>query len=184
MLLFIFVIICISLDVFVLMMEKGATSLQVTLKKAFLHGFVFSVITSLLYILGCLFTKLIFTDSFVLFNKVLAIILLDIIAIRIIWKTRNSSPFEEKLDLSFNIKKNIHMAFFTGLDCFLIAIICSYLNSNFYIQSLFVFFITLATVVIGEYTGYYCGASYQKNVRYLSAFIYFIIAFILTGSLV
>lgn len=184
MLLFIFVIMCVSLDVFVLMMEKGATLQTVTLRKAFLHGLIYAVMTSFLYGFGCLFSRFIFSDSFITFNKILAIILLDIIAIRIIWKTREELPFEEKLDTTFNIKKNVYMAFFSGLDCFLVAIVCSYMNSNFFLQSMLVFVITLATVVSGEYVGYYCGASYQKNMRYLSAFIYFIISFVLTGSLV
>ena len=174
---FIILIFNISLDVFVMMMEKGATVLKLESKKVMLHSLIFSVIDTSLFMLGHIISLQLFADNFQRSNRILLTIIFLIIGLKIILETLRKLPFEEKLDMNFTYSVSVKKAFLSGVDCFLIGFGKFYIGFSFFQQSFIVFLLTFLVAFIAMYIGYHQGASYQKGLRYYCGLAYIALAF-------
>ena len=181
---FLILIIDISLDAFVLMMEKGATTLKVDIKTAIKHSVIFAIVESILFILGNFIGRNILDITILSINQYIATLAFMIIGMKILIMTNKKKVFEEKLNNDLNIKESIKTAFIAGIDCFLVGAGCSSLNLSYLMQFLVVFFVTFAVICVALYVGYYKGAAYQKLIGYLCAGSYFFLAIIFMLRLV
>lgn len=178
---FIILVVCISLDAFILMMEKGAVMPTFDYKKALGHSLIFGAIASLMFISGGLIAGLFFNEKLLKLNRLVACIVLVFIGIKIIHQTSKIEPFVEKLDLTYSYRDSVHLAFVTGIDCFLIGLGLHYLHIPYLEQGFVVFVITLAIVFLALRTGYYEGLIMRKKAYYFSAVVYLVVAFLQLG---
>lgn len=181
---FAILILNISLDAFVMMMEKGATILILNLKKGLTHSIIFSVINTCLFILGHLIAAQIFTTQWIQINQAILIIIFLMIGLRIIVRTFRNEPFEEKLDIHFNHLESIKKATLSGIDCLLMGFGCYYIDISIIYQSLVVFIMTFLVVFGALYTGYRQGAAYQRGLHYFCGTVYIVLAVVMILRLV
>lgn len=174
----------ISLDAFIMMMEKGATILKLDLTKAIKNSSFFAIMNTLLFIIGHNVASQIFTDHLKKVNQVLLIMIFLIIGIWMIMNTFQKAPFEEKLDIHFNTLESFKIATLSGIDCLFMGFGCYYINISIVYQYLIVFMMTFIVVFGALYIGYYQGASYQKGLHYLCGSIYIVLAMILILGLI
>lgn len=169
----------ISLDAFIMMMEKGATILKLDIKKALTHSLIFSVVNTCLFLIGHFVASQIFTEQWIEINRALLIIIFLAIGLRILLRTLNKAPFEEKLDIHFNNIESIKKAMLSGIDCLLIGFGCYYIDISIVYQNLIVFFVTFFVVCSALYTGYCQGAAYQKGLYYFCGIVYIVLAMLM-----
>ena len=94
----------------------------------------------------------------------MTVIVFIAIGLKLLLITNKKKKFEEKLNNELNPKKSIKDAFFTGIDCLLVGVGCSYLSVSYFLQFIIVFFVPLIVLYIALYIGYYYGAAYQKMI--------------------
>ena len=112
----VFICLGLSLDSFVLMMNKGATMRKLELKKAMLYSLVYSLAAEILLLIGYLIS-FIFTGFLTSKTKLfIAIILIFTIGVYIFFKSLKREESEERVDDSFNIKECFKLAIFTNID--------------------------------------------------------------------
>lgn len=175
---FYILIIFVSLDAFILMMEKGATTYKINLKNSLYHSALFSLINTSMYFVGAILAVIILKERLIQINRMIAFVIFIFIGTRLLLKAAGKRSFVERLDDQFNMHKTCKIAFFCGIDCFLIGFGAFYLDIDFLVQIVSVFVITLLMVYIALMTGYYQGAAFQKAIYLISAFIYLTLAFI------
>lgn len=173
---FILLIICISLDSFVIMMEKGATSLKIVLKDAFLHSLIFAFIDATLLLIGNCFGQLFYLDRIIRLNQFITFAILILISAEIFSKTYHKKAFVEKLNLHYTYMDSIKKAVISGIDCFLIGLFVSSFHLSFGFQWCTAFFVTFIMVFSAHYIGYHKGAAYQKFIGFLCSAIYLTLA--------
>ena len=178
---FIILIICISLDAFIIMMEKGAVMPAFHIKNALVHSFIFGAIDALMFVSGTSLAGLFFTEKLFKINQLVACVVLVGISIKIIHQTSSKKPFVERMDPSFNYQASVRLALLSGIDCFLIGLGLFYLHIPFTMQLITVFIVTFVIVYLALLTGYYQGLLVHKRAYYLSAIVYLIVAFMQLG---
>lgn len=173
---FYILLICVSLDAFVMMMEKGATTADMTLKNTFKHTIQFSLVTTLMYMLGAFAAIIVLNEKFIKLNSFIGLVVFITIGIHLLSKAVGKKLFVERFDKKFNIKETRRLALICGIDISMIGVGMFFLNINVLVQLLSVFFITLLVVFTALLTGFYRGAAFQKWIYTLSAFVYLGIA--------
>lgn len=173
-------IICVSLDVFVLMMEKGATNTSINFKKAIGHGLIFASCSTILFFLGDYLAVYIFKQTLLTINKYIAVVVFFYISIKLFMAAAKPHNYIERLTNDLNYHESFRNAILTGIDCFLIGFSTSYMNIPIISQCLLIFVVTLLTVCIALIVGYKYGASYQKTICYISGIIYSLFSLIQT----
>ena len=175
---FLILFICITLDAFVYMLEKGATIRKINLFYCFKHSFIFAIINVFMFLIGKGLGQIIFTNNLFRFHSFISLIILLSISFFTFALTAKKKDFVEKLDLSFNIKNSIKQAFITSLDTCLLGVYFAVLQTSIPLILICIFLITLVMILSALYIGYTQGAAYQKIIGYLTSIIYFIFAMI------
>ncbi|MGN1344677.1 MAG: manganese efflux pump [Traorella sp.] len=174
---FIILFICITLDAFIYMMEKGATIRNLNLKTCLSDSLIFASINTFVYLVANRISYTIFSKTILLkFYQRISVIILVTISVLILVKTINKKTFVEKLNLDVNYKESIKQALITSIDTLLIGITASMLSHSIYIQLVLAFLITFILVFAALYIGYTRGAAYQKIIGYSAATGYLIVA--------
>lgn len=181
---FLILFICINLDAFVYMLEKGATIRKINLFYCFKHSLIFAVINVFMFLVGKGFGQIVFTKNLFGLHSFISLIILLSISFSTFAITSKKKEFVEKLDLSFNIKNSIKQAFITSIDTCLLGVYFAVFQTSFPLILLSVFLITLVMIYSALYIGYTHGAAYQKVIGYITSIIYFIFAIIHLLSLI
>lgn len=176
---FIFMMIAVSCDAFVFMLERGATLRNLKFKEVALHSLIFAatgvVMLSIGDGLGSLFhlsKQLITIHQYVSVFVTLAIgVVLGTITFR-------RKFFEERFNPDYNYKESFKRALLTSIDILLMGVSISVYKIPFTNIFLISFIMTFLFVLLALYIGYYKGAAFQKLIGYLCAITYFIIAYI------
>lgn len=179
---FILLVIDLTLADFVLMMEKGATTLKVNMLKALEHSAIFAFVASVMYIVGYFLADVIFGlfgDSVVLFHRYFTMILFIIVGLKGLLVTAYSDQFVEKLNNELTAKKSFKDAIISGIDCFIVGVGASYFSVPYLWQIAIIFFVPLIALYIALYVGYYHGAAFQKVMRYICAFVYLVLSILI-----
>lgn len=175
---FLILFICITLDAFVYMLEKGATIRKINLLYCFKHSFIFALINVFMFLIGKGLGYVIFAKNLLRFHSFVSLIILLSISFFTFALTTKKKDFVEKLDLSFNIKNSIKQAFITSIDTCLLGVYFAVLQVSVPIILIIIFIITLIMILSALYIGYTHGAAYQKIIGYITSVIYFIFAMI------
>lgn len=160
----IFIFLGLSLDSFVLMMDKGATMRKLEMKKALLYSVVYSLAAEILLLLGYV-TSFIFKDS--LNRKAelsIAVIIIFGIGLYIFFKSLRHEDLEEHVDDSFNLKECFKIALITNFDTFCLGVGFSFSEIEIFYGALLIFVISFIVTYIAQYIGYSQGSKYTKVV--------------------
>ena len=158
----VFICLGLSLDSFVLMMDKGATMRKLELKKAMLYSLVYSLAAEILLLIGYLIS-FIFTGFLTSKMKLfIAIILIFTIGVYIFFKSLKIEESEERVDDSFNLKKCFKLAIFTNIDTLCLGIGFSFSKIEIIVSVLMIFVISFIVILIAQYIGYTQGAKHTR----------------------
>ena len=176
MILFFILFICVTLDAFIYMMEKGATIRNLNQKFVLKHCFIFSSINAIVYLVSNRFSYIIFSIPAVLQFHQRSLLFLISVGVLLMIKTSYKKRFEEKLDLDFNSKTSAKKALITSIDTLLVGIYSSILPVNIYFQAFAAFIITFLMIHTALNIGYKHGAAYQKIIGYTAGGAYLFLA--------
>ena len=158
----VFICLALSLDSFVLMMDKGATMRKLELKKAMLYSLVYSLAAEILLLTGYLIS-FVFTGFLTSKTKLcIAIILIFAIGIYIFFKSLKREESEERVDDSFNLKECFKLAIFTNIDTLCLGIGLSFSKIEIIVSVLMIFVISFIVILIAQYIGYTQGAKHTR----------------------
>lgn len=177
--LFLLLSICISFDVYVCMLEKGATSKDKSLKHALGFSGVFTLVDIGMFAIGHAVSRYFWIHKFSKFNIFISIIIFLAIGMVMICYALKKHKFVERLHI-FSYKDIFKQALFTSLDCLLVGIGCSYLNLSIFMEILILGLSVMIGSLIHYFYGYYNGAGFQRVYYSICGAVYLAIAVVLT----
>lgn len=172
------IMICLTSDAFLLMMEKGATLPNLKFKDMLVHGLIFGIVNMLILVLGFGIGKWVITSNLTMFHHFIAFIILDVLCYVILFKTFKRKPFIERVDQNYHYKDTFKSVFYCGIDTLLLGVSLSSYGISAPLLLLMSFISTFGVVVLAMFIGYHQGAAFQKQIGYICAFLYFIVAHI------
>lgn len=178
---FLILFICVTLDAFIYMMEKGASIRDLNQKFLLKHCSIFALINTSVYLFANRISYIIFKIPVLLeWHQRISLLFLVSVGIVFMVKTSYHKRFEEKLDLSFNAKASAKKALITSIDTLLLGIYASVLPTNIYLQAIGAFIITFVMVHMALNIGYKHGSAFvaSKIVGYTAGGIYLLMAVI------
>lgn len=154
-----------SLDAFIVMMNKGAQLRNLKFKKLILYALEFAVVATAMFMLGFGISKLIALP--IVKAKVeitIASCILFFVGVFTITKSFMQKGFVEKLDDGFDYRALLRMALYTSIDTFFVGVAYGLLAIDTTHAVGISFLITLLAVLSALLIGYNLGAKYQKVV--------------------
>lgn len=174
MLVFAILSICISLDVFVWMLERGATTKKITLKNVLVECFIVAFCNVAMFMFGHVLMHYSGVGIRRL-NKFVAILIFMILGNGMIVYGFKKKKFIERLK-TLSMKEIVRFAFIGSLDCFLVGMGSYYLDVEYTLEIGILFLIVFCGSFIHYYFGYYNGAAYQSVYYSLCGAIYIVMA--------
>ena len=154
-----------SLDSFIVMMQKGAQIRNLTMKKLLLYTLVFAAVTVGMLMAGYGISLLL--QNLILSREVeitIAALIIFFVGVFQITKSFMKKGFEEKLDDSFGYHELIRQALYTSIDVFFVGAAVSFGGYNPWWILLWGFVISFAAVFLALIIGYNLGAGFQRAV--------------------
>jgi putative Mn2+ efflux pump MntP len=154
-----------SLDSFIVMMQKGATIRDLSFRKLLLYTLVFAATNTGMFMLGyalsLIFRSIISSPSF---EITIAALIIFFIGVFLMTKSFLKKQFEEKLDADFDLRSLFRLALYTSIDTFFVGAGISLLGIYWGSALALSFCISFAAVFIALLIGYNLGAQYQRAV--------------------
>ena len=155
-----------SIDSFVLMMNKGAQLRNMNMKKISTYALEFAFVAMGMFMLGFLCSKpFVISIAGVKIEIAIACLIILIIGTMISTKAVLNRDFEERLDTSFDCKVLLKQALFTSIDVFFVGVAYGFLEVHAINALIISFVITFLAVSTALLIGYNCGAKYQRIIR-------------------
>lgn len=182
----IFIFLGLSLDSFVLMMDKGARMRKLEIKKALLYSIVYSLAAESLFLLGYLSSYL-FKNSLNETEELsIAIFIIFAIGIYVFFKSFKRVNEEERADDSFTLKKCFKLALITNIDTFCLGVGFSFSEVYALEGATLIFIISMIIILSSLYIGYSQGSKYARVVgmsggALIIAFSIFLFAKVIIG---
>lgn len=155
-----------SIDSFVLMMNKGAQLRNMNMKKNFTYALEFALVAMGMFMFGFLCSKpFVISIARVKTEIAIACLIILIIGTMISTKAVLNRDFEERLDTSFDCKVLLKQALFTSIDVFFVGAAYGFLEVHAINALIISFVITFLAVSTALLIGYNCGAKYQRIIR-------------------
>lgn len=158
------IIIGLSLDSFVLMMNKGAVVRNLTIRKSLIYALIFSITDVVAVCIGygiSYFRKGIMSDSFEASIACLIILSMGIFLITSAYKKTN---IVERLDKYFNEKNCFRLALGTSIDTLFLSVGFSFLGISLARGVYLTFIVTFISVLAALRVGYTEGSVYTRAV--------------------
>ena len=174
MLIFAILSICISLDVFVWMLERGATVQKASLKKVLVECLMVALCNVAMFMFGHWLMHM-SGSRIQRINKFVAILIFVILGNGMIVYGFKKKKFIERLK-KLSMKEIARFAFIGSLDCFLVGMGCYYLGLAYVYEIGILFLIVFFGSFIHYYIGYYRGAAFQTVYYCLCGAIYILMA--------
>ena len=178
---FLILFICVTLDAFIYMMEKGASVRDLNQNFLFKHCSIFALINTFVYLFANRISYIIFKIPLLLqWHQRVSLLFLVSVGVLLMVKTSYHKRFEENLDLNFNAKTSAKRALITSIDALLLGIYASVLPTNIYLQAIGAFVITFGMIYTALNIGYKHGSAFvaSKIVGYTAGGIYLLMAVI------
>jgi len=172
------IMLCLTSDAFLLMMEKGATLPNLRFKNMVVHGLIFGFVNMLILVLGFEIGKLVISFNLTRYHQFVTFLILDILCYIILFKTFKRSPFIERVNQNYSYKDTFKSVIYCSIDTFLLGISLSSYGISVPVLLFMSFIITFIEVILAMLIGYNHGASFQKQIGYICAFSYFVVAHI------
>jgi len=169
-------LVAVSSDSDIYMLEKGATLKELNAKSVFIHCLIFGCINAFMGFIGLNVGKLILNENLILFHEVLTILAFLCISALIFVKTFRRKEFIEHRGEGFNYKDSIKQSFYTGIDTILVGIGMASMGYSFLMICILILILNIVSSICAICIGYYMGANFQKLFGYANALVYFIVA--------
>ena len=153
-----------SLDSFIVMMNKGATIKSLNMKYASVYALVYAVISSCAVLAGYGISYIFVGYLSYRLEMGIACLILFALGFMICMKLLFSGKIEEKVDKSFNVKMCWKLALVTSIDTLLLGVGFGFLNIVMAQALLLSFVITFVTILVALWIGYTQGSKYQRIV--------------------
>lgn len=147
-----------SMDALGVSICKGINNKKINIKKSIIVGLYFGISQGIMPIIGY-FLGNIFNNKMVIFNKVIAFLLLAFIGISMIIDTKN----EKDENASIKFREMGPLSIITSLDALIVGVSLAFLNTDIIASSLIIAIITFINTAIGYIFGNIIGYKYQKK---------------------
>lgn len=167
----IMIILGLSLDSFVVMMNKGATVRQILFSRAALYALIYAAVRVLAVLVG-------YSASFLLEDMVndrleisIACLIIFTIGLYLCFRACMRREPEEKLDRLFDLRACFMLAVLTSIETLLLAVGFSLFDISLATVSLLTFAITFAGVLAAFAVGYFEGPHYTRQLSFMGGFL-------------
>lgn len=155
-----------SLDSFIVMMQKGAQMRTLNAGKLLRYTLLYAAVTAGMYLLGFggghLVEQLLPGSAKI--NYTIASLIVFFVGVFQITKSSMKDAFVERVDDSFDYKQLFLQALYTSIDVFFVGAAFSFASYPVEWTFLTAFLISFASVFASLLIGYNLGAGYQKQV--------------------
>ena len=151
----------VSLDGAVYMMQVGATLRQLTWKKRGAYGLIYAAVSLVAVLLSYCVAWTFKDDLNVRLQALVAGVIILCLGVMLVTKSLHHH-FEEKLDKTFGAKKMLKMAILTNIDTLLLGACFSFLGVSLPMSLIVVGIFAYVTTVLALSIGYSLGAGYQR----------------------
>ncbi len=155
-----------SLDSFIVMMQKGAQMRTLNGSKLLRYTLLYAAVTGGMFLLGYggghLIEKLLPGSARI--NYTIAALIVFFVGVFQITKSFMKNVFVEKADDSFDYKQLFRQALYTSIDVFFVGAAFRFASYPIGWTILTAFLISFAAVFVAFLIGYNLGAGYQKQV--------------------
>ena len=172
----IFLLVAVSSDSDIYMMETGATLNKLDFKSLIIHCLIFGLIDAMMVLLGLNLSNFIINNTMIIIKELITVIVMFCISAILFVKTYNRQKFIEHRSNGFELSNSLRKAFLTGIDTFLIGMGISSFGYSYLMISILVFVLNISSSISSILFGYFMGAKFQKIIGYISALVYFILA--------
>lgn len=174
-----------SLDSFIVMMQKGAQLANFSIGKKALYALVYALVNDFMLIVGY-GVSMTFKGAIPDGKLDVAIACLIIVAcgVWLMTKSFKSQGFVEKVDHDFDIRRLLRLAVYTSIDTLFIGAGFSLLGISFTSAVWISFVISFINVFFAMESGYNLGAKYQRAVGMLGGAVMIIFSMYLMAVLV
>lgn len=151
-----------SLDSFVLMMNKAATIRNLTLTRSLLYTLIYACVDVVALLCGYGISMM-FKDSLKpKGSMVISCLIIFAIGIYLCAKSWHSNDLEERLDPNFGLRECLKLAFETTLDTLFLGVCFSLLEIGIGRGVMLAFIVSFITIFVAMYIGYRQGSRYSK----------------------
>ncbi len=161
----ILIFIGLSIDGFVVMMNKGAQLRNLKLRKILCYALEFAIVATIMFMIGFAGSKILTANFFKARAEItIASLIVFFVGAMLIEKSYLNKNFEEKLDDHFDEKQLLHLACVTSLDTLFVGAAYGFLAVHAIFAASISFIITFLAVLSALLIGYNLGAKYQRIV--------------------
>ena len=160
-----FIMIGLSLDAFIVMMQKGATIRTLKFHDALIYALLFAGVNTGALLVGYMLAPLL--DGMIPDGKIeiiIACLIVILIGNVILVKTILQNNFVEKLDKNFNLKEVLRLALVTSADILFMGIGLALLDYPIGWMALISFCVGFISIYTAWNVGYHLGAGCQKPI--------------------
>ena len=160
------------------MLEKGASTNELTIKKACGHAVIYSFVSLFMRCLGVKWGTFFFqlNDILVSINQFVTVVILFGISLLIMIITFKREKYIEHYDQTFGYMDSLKKSVICGVDVFLAGVSISIFGLSCFNLGITIFIITLLMIMVALYIGYYKGAVYQRLFGIICSLVYFVFA--------
>lgn len=168
------ILIILSLDCFVVIMEKGAVMPFLSWKKILKYSGVFSIISVFMFIAGYLLGLVFHLQDLRIFNWMILSLLFILMGSRFLYGAVSKGEFVERLNKNIDTKDIAKAAIRTSIDLFLLGVSICIIDINLWRIGLTALIITFLIAIIAFKVGQYYGAKYHKAIYWITAILSYV----------
>lgn len=158
-----FILIGLSLDSAVVMMNKGAQLTSLNYGKTIWYALIYAAVSFVVFSLGFGLATVLDPYAFTARTQsFMAVLVVMCIGVWIVTRSFNRGEIEERADRDFCVKTLIRIAAVTNIDTFIVGGCVSFYGMSFFMPALNLAGVTFLVVLASLRAGYSLGAGHQK----------------------
>lgn len=176
------ILIILSLDCFVVVMEKGAVMPYLSWKKIIQYSTLFGIVSLIMFLLGFFVGGLFTFSIFRQINRMILAMLFILMGSHFLYNAFSRGEFIERLDKNIDLKHMARLALTAStasIDLFLLGVSIHIVGVDIKNMAILTTLVTFLFVFIGLKIGQMFGVKYQKQVYCLSGVLLYISSLVL-----
>lgn len=173
------ILIILSLDCFVVVMEKGAVMPYLSWKKIIQYSTLFGIVSLMMFLLGFFVGGLFTFSIFRQINRMILAMLFILMGSHFLYNAFSRGEFIERLDKNIDLKHMARLALTASIDLFLLGVSIHIVGVDIKNMAILTTLVTFLFVFIGLKIGQMFCVKYQKQVYCLSGVLLYISSLVL-----